>query len=57
MDSVGLKLRIGQFIQLYPDTQYNFLVSTDRKYRTISVDAVEHKTEFQKAGEILEAIK
>ena len=54
MDSVALKLCIEQFVQEYPDTEYNYLVLCEKKYRTISIDAVEHKTEFQKAGEILE---
>lgn len=56
MDAAGLILRIEVFLREYPDTQYNYLVLFEKKYRTISIDAVEHKTEFQKAGEILEDI-
>ena len=54
MDAEGLLIWIGRFIKQFPDDQYNYVVLEDRNLRSFCFEANEHKTEFEKAGEILE---
>jgi len=56
MDKLGLLQNISKFLDAHPDDNYNFVCSTFQGH-TFSIDALEDKSEFRKAGEILDAAR